>query len=232
MSATADRTSRPTRRDNLGSRWRARTALLACGIAASLVYVAANVLGALRWEGYSSTSQAVSELSAIGAPSRPLVVTLLVVHSVLALAFGTGVVGSAGRSRALRVAGRLLVGIGVVDVAAAFFPMHRREAAETPTDTAHVILTSVTVLLIVTAMGFAAAALGKTFRRYSAATILTLLVFGALAGAQGPRIAVGEPTPWLGVYERINIGGYLLWMAVLAVVLMRNNDRRRTPPDR
>jgi len=47
-----------------------RKALLACGALSSLDYfVAANVVGPLRWEGYSSVSQSVSELSAIGAPS-------------------------------------------------------------------------------------------------------------------------------------------------------------------
>ncbi|NUT48475.1 MAG: DUF998 domain-containing protein [Saccharothrix sp.] len=212
MSATTDRG--------------ARTALLGCGIAASLVYVAADVLGSLRWEGYSPAAQAVSELSALGAPSRSLVVSLMIMHSVLALAFGVGVVASAGHHRALRVAGLLLIGIGVVDVVAPFFPMHRREADETFTDTMHIAVTGVTVLLIVAAIGFAAVAMGGPFRRYCVATILVLLVFGAVAGAQGGRLAAGGPTPWLGVCERVNIGGYLLWMAVFAVVLLRGADAR------
>jgi len=54
-----------------------RKALLSCGILSSLVYVAANVAGARRWREYSSVSQTVSELSAIGAPSRPVMVPLL-----------------------------------------------------------------------------------------------------------------------------------------------------------
>ena len=29
------------------------------------------------------------------------------------------------------------------------------------------------------------------------------------------------PTPWVGVRERINIYGYMLWMAVLAIALLR-----------
>jgi len=47
-----------------------RKALLVCGVFASVVYVAGNTLGALRWPGYSWISQTISELSAIGAPSR------------------------------------------------------------------------------------------------------------------------------------------------------------------
>jgi hypothetical protein len=55
-------------------------------------------------------------------------------------------------------------------------------------------------------------------------TLLTTLVFGAAAGMQGPQIGLNQPTPWHGIYERINIGGYLVWMAVLAVALLCANE--------
>jgi hypothetical protein len=48
------------------------------GIVSSRLYVATIIFGAMRWEGYSSFSQSISELFAIGAPSRSLVVPLLV----------------------------------------------------------------------------------------------------------------------------------------------------------
>ena len=63
-----------------------RKALLVCGIVGSLVYLAADVLGTLAWEGYHYTSQTISELSAIGAPSRPLFVPLGLAYAVLAIA--------------------------------------------------------------------------------------------------------------------------------------------------
>ena len=56
-----------------------RKTLLVCGIVASLLYVIATVLGAMRWEGYSATSQTVSELFAIDAPSKSLVDPLFVI---------------------------------------------------------------------------------------------------------------------------------------------------------
>jgi hypothetical protein len=57
--------------------------LLACGVLSSLLYVATDALGAMRREGYSYVSQTVSELSAIGAPTRPLVGALFLAYSVL-----------------------------------------------------------------------------------------------------------------------------------------------------
>jgi hypothetical protein len=198
-----------------------RKVLLICGIVSSLLYVAMNIVGAMQFEGYDSASQAVSELFAIGAPSRPLWVLLGIVYQILVIAFGWGVWASAGRNRTLRVVGGLLLAYGVVGLAAPFFPMHMRGAGVTLTDTMHKILTMVTVLLMLTAIGFGAAALGKWFRFYSIATIVILLVFGVLTGLDAPRIEANLPTLWVGVTERINIGVFLLWVVVMAVALLR-----------
>jgi uncharacterized membrane protein len=71
------------------------------------------------------------------------------------------------------------------------------------------------------AIGFGAAAFGKRFRLYSIATIALLVVSGALTGLEAPRIAANLPTPWVGVWERINIGVFLLWVVALAIALLR-----------
>ena len=91
----------------------------------------------------------------------------------------------------------------------------------------HIACTALTVLLMLLAIGFGAAAMGRRFRTYSIATLLVHLVFGAWAAAEGPRLARGGPTPWIGVTERINIGVFLLWVAVLAVALMRKAPATR-----
>jgi len=203
----------------------ARKVLLGCGILSSLLYVAANILGSRRWRDYSVTSQTVSELSAIGAPSRPLVIPILTAHGALVIPFGLGVMESAGRKRALRVTGALLVGLGASDLPAPLFPMHRREALargeRSRTDTMHIIVTSVNSLMILLAIGFGSTAFGKRFRLYSIGTILVLIVTGGLTGTQAPRVEANLPTPWAGVTERISIGGYLLWQVVLAIALLR-----------
>jgi hypothetical protein len=95
-----------------------RKTLLLCGILAALLYVATDILAALRWEGYSYTAQTVSELFLIGAPTRALVVLRGLAYSVLVIAFGLGVQRSGSGKPALRIAGRLLVGMGVVDLVA------------------------------------------------------------------------------------------------------------------
>jgi hypothetical protein len=204
-----------------------RRLLLVCGIASSLLYVAMNVFVPMQWEGYSSASQTVSELSAIGAPTRPLWVSLGIAYTLLVSAFGCGVWVSARRNRPLRVVGGLMVAHGVIGLA--WPPMHLRGAEVTLTDTMHIVWTMVTVLLMLLEIGFGAAAFGKRFRLYSIATIVILVAFGALTGLDAPRIPANLPTPWVGVWERINIGVFLLWVVVLAIALL--SDQGATAQD-
>jgi hypothetical protein len=203
-------------------------ALLACGIAAPLLYVAMLIYVPARWEAYSSASQTVSELSAIGAPTRALWVPLGLLYTVLLVAFGLGIWMSARGNRRLRVVGGLLAACGVLGL---FWPpMHLRGTEVTLTDTLHIVWTMVSILLTLSAMGFAAAAFGKRFRIYSIATMALLVAFGAVASVDGPRIQANLPTPWVGVWQRLNIAVWMLWLVVLAVALVRRSAGVATSP--
>jgi hypothetical protein len=199
--------------------------LLGCGIVASLLYVAATIVGAMAWPGYSTVDQSVSELFAIDAPSRSVVIASFLVYDALMVAFAVGVWGAAGRRRVLRVMAGLMALDQVRGVAGTLFaPMHLRGALAagqgTSSDPWHIILTSATVLLTLLIVGLGATAFGPRFRLYSIGTILVVVVFGAVGGLQGPRMAANLPTPWLGVTERITIFSFLLWYAVLALRLL------------
>lgn len=61
-------------------------------------------------------------------------------------------------------------------------------------------------------------------RRYDTCSIISgvvLLAFGALTFVDAPRLQADLPTPWIGLWERINISMFLLWIVVLATVLLR-----------
>lgn len=203
-----------------------RKILLLCGIASALLYVAMDISGALQWDSCSFTSRTISELAAIGSPSRPVVVVLGIGYTLLAIAFGVGVWRSADQNRALRATSAFLIAYGAAGMLAPLVPMHPREAEETLTDRMHIVLTTVTVLLILATIAFGAAAAERWFRLYSYATLLTVVVFGTWTGIDGPKIAANLPTPWIGVKERICVGAWLLWVVVLAVVLLREQRAR------
>ena len=145
-----------------------QTILLACGILSSLLYVATDFLGGMSYEGYSFSAQTISELSAIGAPSKPLVGPLFLTYDVLLVAFGIGVMReTVARKRALRFAAFLLAGIGLIGLAMApYSALHVRGAEWTISDTLHIVVTTVMVLSILLAVGFGAVTLGPRFLRY------------------------------------------------------------------
>lgn len=202
-----------------------RKPLLICGILSSLLYVAMNIFVPLQFEGYSSASQTVSELSAIGAPTRTIWVPLGAIYTLLFTAFGFGVRMSADQNRLLRIAGNLIIVYGVISLAWPFAPMHLRGAEFTLTDAMHITLGILTVLLMLVIIAFGIAAIENwSFRFYSMVSIMIFLLFGTLTGIDSPRIAENLPTPWIGVWERINIGVFMLWVIVLATVLLRGSN--------
>jgi len=209
-----------------------RRALLTCGILASLLYVAMNVFIPMQWEGYRSASRVVSELSAVSAPTRSLWVVLGIAYAALLTAFGWGIWASAGGNRPLRAVGGLLIAYGVFDIVP-WPPMHQREVLAagggTLSDTLHIVWSFVAVLFMMTAMGFGTAAFGRRFRLYSIATMAIALAFGVLTGLQSPRLSANLPTPYIGLWERITIAAYLLWVIVLAIAILRQITRLPSP---
>jgi hypothetical protein len=218
----------PLRRETQRDLW------LACGILSSLLYGAMSLFVPARWPGYDSASQVVSELSAVGAPTRPLWVVLGLLYTLLVIGFGWGVRMAAGRERPrLRFSGALIVIYGALGIGWTFAPMHLRgtlaAGGGTASDTVHLVLAAITEVLFLLALAFAAAALGRVFRVYSVMTCVALFAFGALTFQQSAGIAKGLPTPLIGVWERINIGLFLAWIIVLAVTLLVREHSRSTP---
>ena len=203
--------------------------LIAGGVLSSLLYVAANIFIPMQYPGYSLASQTVSELSAIGSPTRQLWVQLLSVYSILVIGFGWGIWRVGVRKHSLRIAGILIAVYAIIG----FFwpPMHTREVlaagGATLTDTLHIVFTIATVPLMLLVMGFASAALGKSFRFYSLVSLVVVIFFGVLTGLSSPQMEANLPTPWMGVWERISIGAYMLWVVVLSVLLLRKMNGGR-----
>jgi hypothetical membrane protein len=211
-----------------------RQGLLACGVLSSLLYLATDVLGGLRYPGYSFTSQAISELMAVGAPSEAFVDPLFLVDGVLVVAFGVGVLREgAGRGRSLRIAGALLIGYAAIGFSGpTLFEMHPRGSDSLSSDTPHIIVTGALVLLLLLAIGVGAFALGRRFRAYSFATLGTVILLGALSAPFGARLAAGQPTPGFGIVERVLVYSSMLWIAVLGITLLRRPPAARRPRDR
>jgi hypothetical protein len=200
-----------------------RKFLLASGILSSVFYVVINMIVPAYDPDYSMVTQTVSELSAVGARTRHLWVVLASFYSPLVIAFGLGIWLSSARNRPLRICSLFMILFGL----SGFFwpPMHQREVIATSgnslTDVMHIVFAIVTVLLMMVMMGFGAAALDRHFRFFTLIIFLLFLVFGFLTGREGPRISANLSTPLVGVWERINIGLFDLWVIAFAIKLLR-----------
>jgi hypothetical protein len=208
-----------------------RKIMLSCGILSSLLYATLLMVVPLYWADYNSATQTVSELSAIGAPTRIMWISLCTPYTLLVIAFAAGIWKSAGPNRPLRFTASLIIIYGALGLLWPFAPMHLRPVLATGgttfSDTLHIALGAVNQILFLLAMGFASVAFGSAFRLYCITTFIALAVFGTLTFLNARLVAKNQPTPLIGLWERINIGVFLLWVIVLASILLQAKSRRK-----
>ncbi len=191
-----------------------------CGIAAVGIYVGTTILGGLLDPGYSQTGRTISELTA-SAPDRGLLAVLYVGYNVLVAAFGYAVHRIAPQEPRLRIGMYLLVagaiaGIGLVTV----LPTDLAGGPITAIGSAHIVVAGVAALLTVAttfvmAIGFRRVAALRPLARGSIAAGVAIVVSGPLSA-----FAVASGNPYAGVFERITIGLFLLWVWGISVYLL------------
>jgi hypothetical protein len=227
MSGTTERAPRSVQGDvpTIRSHDTVRKVLLTAGVLSSMLYVlATDVVAAAQWDNYSRAGEMVSKLFAVGSPARPALIVLVGgIYTVLMIAFGLGVWASAHSNRPLRVTGAVLIAYGVSNIVALFFPLDLSNNAAVPM---HIVATNSMLVLMLAAMGFAAAAFHGWLRVYSITSLITSVAAGIVSFMAAPY----EPTLVLGIGERISIGAFLLWVAVLAIALWRAPSVKPTPP--
>ena len=191
-----------------------RITLLAAGPLSSLLYVVfTDGIAASQWAGYRRTEQMVSELFAVGSPGYQVLVPFTWLYTVLFTAFGVGAWNSVRGNRALRIGAGMLTAYGLWNIIGALFPLRLGDDSSIP---AHIVATNVQLALMVAAMCFVAAGFHGRMRAYSIVSLALSALMGMVAfmAAPGPNLV-------LGVGERISIGAFLLWVAVLAAVLWK-----------
>lgn len=193
--------------------------LLTCGILSAVLYFVADIWMSATYEGYSFLHQTVSELNAIGAPTTDLSIVLGIAGHVLLILFGIGIWPSAGENRSLRIFAGAIAALGAFVLWAA--PYASMQQRGSPQEGPHLLSGAIGALLVITAIGFAANALGMRFRRYSIGTILVMMGFAAWAAKDAGRIEAGLETPWVGVIERVSFYSWHLWFIALALRLSR-----------
>jgi len=202
-----------------------RDSLLYCGIISPVLYFVTDIFAGALYPGYNFSSQAVSELFAIGAPTSGWVVPLFTLGSLLTLAFALGVWRRANHSRCLRLIAIMIAGNAVNGLVLwNIFPMHMRGAEATFTDTMHIILAGVGVVFVLGVVLVVALNSKGFLRLFTVMTIFILLVPGAAVFFVIPNMVLGEPTPWVGLTERISTYGYFVWQTYFIINLINSKQ--------
>jgi hypothetical protein len=192
---------------------------LACGILASLLYMAADLIAGRMLKGYSFSAQSMSELSAASSPTRGLVVALNVVAVGLMIAFGTGVWRAGGQAFLQHVVAGLVIlnAVGAL-FATLFFPNTYgvRPVFASP----GVLIMAFSVLCSILACIFGAIAYSGWFRVLSIAIPAAFVLLTVVRYATASTAASVAAGPMIGSQERTMAYAYFVWVMALAVYLL------------
>lgn len=187
------------------------------GIGAVLAYVAATVLGGILRPGYSHISNDISVLTEAGAPHRTLLALLYGAYNILLGIFATALFLSSKRSRLFTVGWALMMlngASGMLQVTAL-----RRDPDGVPLTRmgiGHIAGASVSSLSTIVG----ALVVGSVFRRdaywrplssFSLANGVAIILTGLIAA-----ISTVRRSRFMGLFERVTIGLFLLWVLVLS----------------
>lgn len=202
---------------------------IVAGLAAPILYAGAVILGGVLTPGYSHLHQPISALIQTGAAAKPLIDPLFALYNLLLAAFALGL------RAALANAGQPIspiapAALGVAALAGIVmwpFSMDPIGAGVTVPGAIHILLAGVQSVSTIVAILWAAIALRRRpgWRRFSVFSAACLVVLIA-AGGTGAW-AAGAGAPFMGLFERITIGTFEVWLFVLALMLLKRPHAAR-----
>jgi hypothetical membrane protein len=204
-----------------------RALALSGRVAPILFFAIVAMLGYLQ-EGYDPARQHISQLGVPGAPYAVIQNVNFVVTGALVLAFAVGLYWTADRSRAWRAAALLVGMTGAGMAGAGVFatdPCCPRPDDASFTAVMHgwLALTAfvcvIAAMLIVGVEGLRHDWNSKPYRLYSLMTGVAAIVFLVLTGLADPENGLAGLRDSVGVYQRLFIGAWMLWIEITAVRL-------------
>lgn len=206
-----------------------RKTLLFCGLVAPVLYVVTAIVGAaLRPNDYSHIVNAISELLSNGAPNKAVLDVVFNIYNALLLAFAIGAyLALKSFPRITRVAMGILIAIQVLSFSWGFFPMDPMGAEATSAGTMHNILGGVVAMATIAIpllMGLGVKRLPGFYRYAVYSFVSSAIIF--ISGLTGVILS-GQGVQLFGLFERITIGTYEVWIFVTAMKLLKT--LRETP---
>lgn len=197
----------------------------AAGITSALLYVAAWIVGPMLRPGFSSTTQAVSELIETGAPNKLLLDTMIFGFHLLVIPFAYGLHEGIDDDEGSKTGPLLLAAAGGLGlILTLFFPCDKGCVAQTFRGTMHIVLAIPLGFLILFAILAFSGRLRHAegwngYANYAVATFIIGLLLGILSAAFAK-------SPVGGVLERLIGIAYQQWYVVMGIALIRRSGSR------
>lgn len=203
-----------------------RGALLYCGAIAAMLYFGMDRLAGRLINGYNFMSQSMSDLSALGISTRPLVVSINMLAATFIIAFSIGVWHMANKAFLSRATAGLVIGQALAGlIMIMFFPTQLGERPDVSSPS--VIIGALGVVMLVLAIGFGAAAFRGWFRILSIGVLLAYALLAFLRFATVARSPVEAAVSLVGAQERTMLYIFLLWILALSVYCLRSSAKSK-----
>ena len=194
------------------------------GIFGPIIFLLNDIIGNIITKGFSPIINAVSELTQAGSENTVLLSSLFFIAAIMLMIFGIGLVAhfKFGHSKLIFFGGIFIILLGVFSaLSGTIFPMGPFGGDETFAGNMHIILTGLNIVLVVLSIPMIGIGLNrikqwKSFRLYSIMTVLVMIIFGA-----STSVLIMNDIEMLGLFERITIYAYQLWIFILAFLFIK-----------
>ena len=195
----------------------------ACGVVAPFCYALTVTVGArFRSATYSHVRHAVDELTERNAPNRRTLQACFLLYNALAMAGAVAFVQAVQDVSQLYAGGAVVFLLTtIVSVLATGFPLDAVDNGDTTlAGRVHVWAACATHVLALLAMGLVAgAALSQPGQLGFAVFGFVWLILTAAATAATAHQAAARG-PRLGLFQRLAVGGFLLWLLILDALVL------------
>ena len=195
-------------------------------ILAAIAFTSADAAGVVMSSPGINRSSPMRDLVAVGAPSRPLVATILCGYALLLGLYGY-LLYRDHQDYSVRAIGQLLVAIAVLTVVTTVsFPFHLHDRPHFWIEALHLACVSVTAVLMAAAMITSLRTLEPALRVFTLGCLLVFTI-GALAVLlQAPAYVNSLETPLIGVFQRFAMYSFVAWLCGFAFGRRHSGEAR------
>jgi len=193
------------------------------GIIGPMLYAVAVIFGAVLRDDYSSLADTISALTSDNAPNLLLMDVLFGLYNISIIVFGVGAFrdSSVNLTKKYTAATFMIVLIGVLGLLMLVFTQPVPITNVTTEGTIHLILAGVSSLITMIAILLIGLVYWgnkqmRSFAIYSFISDIIILISGGMAA-----VSIGGNNGYGGLFERITIGFFLLWVIVFSYVILK-----------